>query len=82
MGKGARQTTVYTPGFAIVGWTDRVAEMGLRTVPIPQSQDSAAVVVPITRAPVAAAAPFVPAGITSDAPLPSSALLVDDDIPF
>jgi hypothetical protein len=35
MGKGARQTTVYTPLFAIIGWTDRTSDMGARTVPPP-----------------------------------------------
>jgi hypothetical protein len=54
MGKGARQTTVYTPCFTIVGWTDRVTEMGSRTVPPPKP-----------RAPEQ----FVPQAATSDAPL-------------
>jgi hypothetical protein len=36
MGKGARQTTVYAPCFSILGWTDRVPEMGERTVPPPK----------------------------------------------
>jgi hypothetical protein len=54
MGRGARQTTVYTPCFAIVGWTDRVTEMGSRTVPPPKP-----------RAPEQ----FVPQGATTNAPL-------------
>jgi hypothetical protein len=36
IGKGTRQTTVYTPCFAIIGWTDRTSDMGDRTVPIPK----------------------------------------------
>ena len=35
MGRGPRQRTVYTPCFAIVGWTTRVTDMGDRTVPPP-----------------------------------------------
>jgi hypothetical protein len=35
LGKGKRENTVYQPCFAIVGWTDRVPEMGERTVPPP-----------------------------------------------
>jgi hypothetical protein len=34
LGKGARQRTVYSPCFLIVGWTERVPDMGERTVPI------------------------------------------------
>ena len=69
MGKGARQTTVYTPCFAIVGWTDRVSEMGVRTVPVPKP-------------PAPTVIPFVPTGVTSAAPLPGKAALVDDEIPW
>ena len=36
MGRGQRQRTLYAPCFQIVGWTDRVAEMGERTVPPPK----------------------------------------------
>jgi hypothetical protein len=57
MGRGARQTTVYTPCLAIVGWTDRVAEMGPRTVPPPK--------------PHAVATAFVQQGVTATAPLPN-----------
>jgi hypothetical protein len=35
VGRGARQRTLYVPSFMIVGWTDRVSEMGERTVPPP-----------------------------------------------
>ncbi len=69
MGRGARQTTVYTPCFAIVGWTDRVTEMGGRTVPVPKP-------------PAPTVIPFVPASVTTEAPLPGKAALVDDEIPW
>jgi hypothetical protein len=69
MGKGVRQTVVYTPCFAIVGWTERVAEMGPRTVPVP------------SKPPVTAAAPFTPQGVTSNTPLRSGDL-AEDEIPF
>jgi hypothetical protein len=68
MGKGARQTTVYTPCFAIVGWADRVAEMGSRSVPAP-------------KLPTAASAAFTPQGVTSNAPLRNGDL-AEDEIPF
>ena len=35
VGRGTRQRTLYAPCFTITGWTDRVAAMGERTVPIP-----------------------------------------------
>jgi len=35
-GRGARQRTLYAPCFTIVGWTDRPAAMGERTVPPPK----------------------------------------------
>lgn len=41
MGKGQRARTVYAPCFIIAGWTDRVAEMGPRTVPAPKSNSAA-----------------------------------------
>jgi hypothetical protein len=34
-GQGQRKSTVYAPFFAILGWVDRVSEMGDRTVAIP-----------------------------------------------
>jgi hypothetical protein len=34
-GKGTRASTNYAPCFVIAGWTDRVPEMGPRTVPAP-----------------------------------------------
>jgi hypothetical protein len=36
IGRGARQRTLYTPCFTIVGWTDRVPAMGPRIVPPPE----------------------------------------------
>ena len=36
IGRGQRQRTLYAPCFKIVGWTDRVPEMGERTVPPPK----------------------------------------------
>ena len=44
MGKGARQTNIYVPCFAIAGWTERVSEMGPRTVPPPKPQAASSVV--------------------------------------
>jgi hypothetical protein len=40
LGRGARQRTLYVPCFGIVGWTDRVPEMGERTVPPPKRLDA------------------------------------------
>ncbi len=45
IGKGQRATTVYAPCFAIVGWTDRVAAMGERTVPPPKPHTATSQVV-------------------------------------
>jgi hypothetical protein len=42
MGKGARQTTAYAPKFAIVGWAERVPELGDRTVPSPKGKTNGA----------------------------------------
>jgi hypothetical protein len=41
-GRGARQSTIYAPGFVITGWTDRVPEMGARTVSAPTPRAAAA----------------------------------------
>jgi hypothetical protein len=38
-GRGTKASTVYAPCFVIVGWTDRVKEMGNRTVPVPAAQN-------------------------------------------
>jgi hypothetical protein len=69
MGKGARQTTVYTPCFIIVGWTDRVPEMGPRTVPVPKPHTDTAQVVHM-----AATIPISPPPPRTDD--------LNDDIPF
>ena len=34
-GRGAQSSTNYKPEFSIVGWVDRLADMGERTVPVP-----------------------------------------------
>ena len=69
MGKGARQTTVYGPCFTIVGWTDRVPEMGERTVPAPKPHAATAQVVQM-----AAAVPTTPPPARNDD--------LNDEIPF
>jgi hypothetical protein len=69
MGKGARQTTVYTPCFIIVGWTDRVPEMGPRTVPVPKPPTDTAQAVQM-----AATVPTSPPPPLTDD--------LNDDIPF
>jgi hypothetical protein len=66
MGKGKRESTVYQPCFAIVGWTNRVPEMGPRIVPIPKPRVAATAV---------ATAPTSP-------PPPRDDDLNDDGIPF
>ena len=71
-GKGARQTTVYAPCFNICGWTERVAEMGERTVPAPP-QSVAAPVPPVQAAYVSKGNGAPPAGGGS---------IDDDAIPF
>lgn len=35
MGRGAHQRTIYQPLFSIIGWTDRLPDMGPRTVVVP-----------------------------------------------
>jgi hypothetical protein len=36
MGRGARQRTIYAPNLVIAGWTDRIKDMGARSVPPPK----------------------------------------------
>jgi hypothetical protein len=79
MGKGTRQSTVYTPCFTIAGWTDRVAEMGPRTVapPLGAARTSAA--------PVAAARDLESQGVTTIRPLPTTSgggAIENDEMPF
>jgi hypothetical protein len=65
LGKGKRENTVYQPCFAIVGWTDRVPEMGERTVPVPSKPQAASSVVQM---PVGKGAPSAGGGsIDNDA---------------
>jgi hypothetical protein len=76
MGKGTKASTNYAPCFTIVSWTDRVPEMGERTVPAPLRQTSASQQTP-TAAPVATPV-ATPAAATS-------AQVTDDlnyEIPF
>jgi len=79
VGRGARQTTVYTPCFVVVGWTDRVPEMGPRTVPAPLGA-------PRTSAPpVAAVRDLEPQGVTAPRPLPTTSgggAIEDNEMPF
>lgn len=95
MGKGTRQSVVYAPCFAIVGWTNRIPDMGPRTVtpPLgaprtitPPAAPTTDRTVPLIQQRQAAAIPdFEPQGITSTRPLPqhqSGGVLIDDEIPF
>jgi hypothetical protein len=72
IGKGQRATTVYAPCFAIVGWTDRVAAMGERTVPVPKMQIASAQQV----VQMVATVPTMPP------PNGNGSGLIDDEIPF
>ncbi len=69
IGKGQRATTVYAPCFAIVGWTDRVAAMGERTVPPPKAHIATAQVMQMA------------ATVPTEAP-PAHNDDLNDEIPF
>lgn len=73
-GKGQRVSTNYRPVFEIVEWTERVPEMGVRTVPPPQPRSVPPVVTPPVEMPA------------QKMPEPARAMagsgLVDDEIPF
>jgi hypothetical protein len=73
LGKGQRQTTVYTPCFVIVGWTDRVEAMGARTVSVPKAPT---VVADVMQAAVTVATPPPPNWNGG------GGSLEDDSIPF
>ena len=67
-GTGAQKSTNYKPVFKIVGWVDRLADMGERTVPPPAPKAIPAAAAPATPPPVQptptpAAATAPPAGM-------------------
>ena len=70
MGRGAKASANYKPVFTIVSWTDRVQEMGERTVAAPLRQTTAAQQTP---PPAPKAAPVTPTQANGD---------LNDEIPF
>jgi hypothetical protein len=91
MGKGTRQSVVYAPCFAIVGWTDRVPEMGPRTVAPPLGAPRTSTppdgdrTISLAQRQQQSAAAFEPQGVTSAQPLPKTqggGTMIDDEIPF
>lgn len=64
-GTGAQKSTNYKPVFKIVGWVDRLADMGERTVPppAPKAIPAAAASPPVQPTPTPAAATAPPPGM-------------------
>lgn len=67
-GTGAQKSTNYKPVFKIMGWVDRLADMGERTVPPPSAKAISAAAAPAAPPPAAPTPPPVAPAATAEAP--------------